>query len=254
MKHILFEKRNDIGIIKFNSPNTLNVLNCNFLDELNHLLIKLYNDNNLSALILIGEGKAFIAGADINEIQKMNAEQSTEFALYINTTLKLIENFPKPVVAGVNGYALGGGLMFALSADFIYASDEAIFGYPELKLGVIPAGGHRRLVDRVGTAYAKELIFTGKNINAEEALNIKLINKIVKSDLLLEEVLNLCVKIGQVSPHALMESKKILNVSLDNTFELALDKEFERGESVFKYPDANEGFTAFIEKRKPIWK
>ena len=256
MKYMIFEKKDDIGILRFNNPEKLNTLNSDFIKELHIFFKKLYLNKKIRALILTGEGKAFIGGADIDEMHNMNPKLAKDFSILGNSTFKLIQEFPLPVIAAVNGYALGGGLELVISADFAYASNRAKFGLPEVNLGLIPGwGACRRLFKRVGLSMAKELILTGKIINAEEALKIGLINKVTEPDILMECALKVATEIINASPNAIKEAKELINFCAEsNSFSKSmLEAEIEKFKIVFSHPDVKEGTKAFIEKRKPVW-
>jgi enoyl-CoA hydratase len=255
LKNLLFEKKNNIGILTFNNPKSLNALNSETFFELRDILGELKNDKSLRILILTGEGKAFVAGADIKEMQSMNPQQAKEFSALGNLVFNLIENFPVPTIAAVNGFALGGGLELVLSADFAYASKSAKFGFPELSLGLIPGfGGSKRLSDRIGLQMAKELIFTARMISAEDALRFKIINQITEPEELLNKVLQTAEEIIKVSPNAVKEVKELLNSCPGCKIGEAVSIENNKFRLIFSHPDSKIGMSAFIEKTKPLWK
>jgi enoyl-CoA hydratase len=255
MKYILFEKKDEIGILTFNNPERLNVLSTACLKELQQCLIDLSSDTVLKALILKGKGKAFAAGADLRELQCMSPQQAKAFSRLGNAICKLIQDFPVPVIAAVNGYALGGGLELVLSADFAYASRWAKFGLPELSLGLTPGfGGTKRLSERIGMALAKELIFTARSLKADEALRLHLVNKVVDPEELLESAFATAQEIGHVSPYAVREAKALLNACSDTPLDSTIEVETDKFGLLFAHGDAQEGMTAFLEKRAPAWR
>jgi 3-hydroxypropionyl-coenzyme A dehydratase len=183
MKHVLIEKDFDIAIVKINRPDVLNVLNYELVSELLDIFNNIINDNKINAVILTGVGnKAFCAGGDLNQVIKMDPSQAEKYASHIHNLLNTIENLEKPVIAAINGYALGGGCQLALACDIRIASANAKIGQTEVKIGIPPGwGGTQRLARIVGIAKAKELIFTGKILCANEAKEINLFNMVVSS-------------------------------------------------------------------------
>ncbi|MCP4177532.1 MAG: hypothetical protein GY756_07180 [bacterium] len=251
MKYLNFEKKENIGIITINNPESLNALNSTMLKELELLMLDLSSDTHIRVLVITGIGKAFAAGSDIKEFQTMTPYQAKEYATYGKLILGLIENFHAPVISAVNGYALGGGLELVLSTDFTYASEKALLGLPELTLGLIPGfGGCKRLSDRVGIQLAKELIFTARMLNAEQALNVGLITKITKTEKLMDEVLKTAEEIQRLSPNAVKEVKELLNSCKDNSFDQIAKVENNKFGLIFSHEEAKVGISAFINKRK----
>jgi enoyl-CoA hydratase len=254
-KNLIFELKNKIGILKINSPQTLNALSRDMLQEIYSFLGDQLNNKSLGILIITGEGKAFIAGADIKEMNNMDPLAARNFSILGNHIMRVIETFPVPVIAAVNGYALGGGLELVLSADFAYASKNAKLGFPELSLGLIPGfGGCKRLSDRIGMALAKELIFSGRIIAADEAMKLKLVNKVTEPEELLPEVLKAAESIMALSPNGLRESKALLNQCNDLSMDEITKIEVNKFGLLFAHPDSRIGMTSFIEKTKPVWK
>ncbi|MBW8003539.1 MAG: 3-hydroxybutyryl-CoA dehydrogenase, partial [Planctomycetes bacterium] len=198
MKCLSFEKRERLGLLKINRPQALNALNRALLEELDRFLSTQITSENIRVLILTGEGKAFIAGADIKEMQSFNESQIREFCNLGHRVARRLETLEQVTIAAVNGYALGGGLEMALACDFIYAASNARLGQPEVSLGVIPGfGGTQRLSRAVGTRKAKEMISTGQLLDAEESLRFGLVNKVVEPDRLLDEAMGAAEKIIQ---------------------------------------------------------
>jgi enoyl-CoA hydratase len=251
MKYLKFEKKENIGIIKINNPESLNALNTQMLKELEHLLLDISSNSDIRVLIITGIGKAFAAGADIKELENMSPYQAKKYSAYGKSVFLLIENFPAPVISAVNGYALGGGLELVLSTDFTYASEKALLGIPELTLGVIPGfGGCKRLSDRIGIQLAKELIFTARTITAEQALGINLITKVTKPEELMNEALKTANEIQKLSPNAVKEVKELLNSCKNNTFEQVAKIETNKFGLIFTHPEAKDGIAAFVNKHK----
>jgi len=255
-QNIIFEKEGPVAIIKFNRPKALNAINPEVLAEANDALDKIQEDRSLRVLVLTGAGdKAFVAGADITHMVNLSPLEARKFSRMGHEFMARLEAFHIPVIACVNGFALGGGAEIAMASDFIYASENAKFGQPEINLGVIPGfGGTQRLPRLVGKARAKELCMTGEMITAEEAREIGLVNKVFPPDRLWEETMktaNTIASRGKVSLKAVKECiERGGNLDLiegclmeSDSFALCMAS-----------PDGKEGMTAFIEKRKPEFK
>jgi enoyl-CoA hydratase len=256
---IHFEIKDAIGLLTINRPIKLNALNTEVLSELKELLSDLKKDENfaIKGLILTGEGeKAFIAGADIQEMNDMTPSDAYTLGQLGQHVTLSFESLQIPVIAAVNGFALGGGLEMAMGADFIYATTNAIFGQPEVKLGLIPGfGGTQRLAKLVGRNFAKELIYTGRNINAEEALKMQLVLKVFPSKIaMIEEATKTLKQISENSSFAVAISKKVMNEGIDLTINEGLQLEKRQFSAIFSSEDMREGTNAFINKRKPIFK
>jgi len=250
--NLIIEIEDGIATLTINRPKTLNALNTDMLRELSRAFDELEGNPKVNVAILTGAGKAFVAGADISEMRDKNAVEGREFGLLGQSVFTKVENLSKPVIAAVNGYALGGGTELALSCDMIYASEKAKFGQPEVGLGVTPGfGGTQRLPRRVGLAMAKELIFTGRIIGAEEALRIGLANKVVPQDSLLEEVKGLAKEIASKGQVSVRLAKAVMNRGMDTDINSALMLEADAFGLCFSTADQKEGMTAFLEKRKP---
>jgi len=254
-KNLIVEVKDGIGILKINRPKALNALNTETVIEIKHAANELNTNKDIRVVILTGEGdKAFVAGADILEMKDMNALEGMAFSQRGHEAFSVLENMGKPVIAAVNGFALGGGFELALACDFIYASDKARVGFPETTLGIHPGfGGTQRTAKIAGLAKAKELIFTGKMITAQEAYEMGLINKVVPHDQLMNEVMAIAEKIKANGPVAIRFAKECINksLSLDNKEGLMLEaKDFGL---CFATKDQKEGMTAFVDKRKPTY-
>ncbi|MGM0405177.1 MAG: enoyl-CoA hydratase/isomerase family protein [Thermoplasmatota archaeon] len=246
------EKDDDIPIIKIDNP-PMNAICTELLDSLEKTLNLLEDDENIQVVIIEGVGKAFVAGADISEMIDMSPKDAEEFSKKGQELFNKIENFPVPVIAAVDGYALGGGMELAMACDIIIASDRSLFGQPEVGLGVIPGfGGTQRLPRIVGAKKAKELIFTGKKIDAKEAYEIGLTNKIVDPENLMEEVMKLSKSISKNGPLAVKYAKRAINEG--GLLDKASYKEIEMFKKCFETEDQKIGMDAFLNKKEPEFK
>ena len=246
---------NNIFIITINRPDKLNALNKIVLQELDMAVQQVYDDTNIKAAIITGEGtKAFVAGADISEFVEASDEGGASLARKGQNIFFKIENAPKPIIAAVNGFALGGGCELAMACHFRLGSENAKFGQPEVNLGLIPGyGGTQRLTMLVGKGKAMELMMTGNMIDAKEAKGLGLINHITTSDLLLEKTKEILNIILTKSPIAI--SKVIAAINAYSRVDInGFEEEIKLFGEVFSSADKKEGTSAFIEKRKPIFK
>jgi enoyl-CoA hydratase len=211
---------------------------------------------DVRAVILTGEGeKSFVAGADVAEMKGMSSAEALVFSRLGHEALGMMENLDKPVIAAVNGFALGGGLEIALACDFIYASEKAKLGVPEVTLGIFPGfGGTQRLPRLIGKGRAKELIFTGRMIDASEAYELGIVNKVFPSDKLMDEVFKTARAIAQNSPVAVTLAKGAVNAGYDEGREEGEAIEMTAWGNAFATSDQKEGMGAFLEKRKPQFK
>jgi len=255
-ENIILEVNTPVATIFFNRPKALNALNNALFDELDIALDQIKDTTDIKVLILTGSGdKAFVAGADIAELVKMNPLEGKFFSRKGQKVFSKVEDLPIPVIAAVNGFALGGGLEAALGCDFIYASDKALFGLPEINLGLIPGfGGTQRLARRIGSNRAKELIFTGKNINAQTAMEYGIVNKICVPDTLMEDVLKTANLIASKGKVALRSAKEVIQNGLNVDLESGCRIENDVFGLNMASEDAKEGTHAFLEKRKPVFK
>jgi enoyl-CoA hydratase len=255
-KNLLVEVEDGITLVKINRPQVLNALNEETLRELQGALKEVAGRKDVRAVILTGEGdKAFVAGADIAAMKAMNPTDALAFSRLGHDTLGMIENLTKPVIAAVNGFALGGGLEIALACDFIYASEKAKLGVPEVTLGIFPGfGGTQRLPRLIGKGKAKELIFTGGMIDASEAYNLGIVNKVFPTDQLMEEVFKTARTIAQNGPVAVSMAKGSVNAGYDMEGAEGEAIEITAWANVFATHDQKEGMGAFLEKRKPQFK
>lgn len=251
---VVTEKKERIGFVKINRPEVYNAVSVEAIVELEQAMKVFNDDEEVSVVIITGEGKAFVSGSDISRLVQMDSIKAREYSQIGQRVLSFIENMEKPVIAAVNGFALGSGCELAMACDLRIASEKAKFGQPEVKLGLIPGhAGTQRLARLVGIAKAKELIFTGEMIDAQEALKIGLVNKVVAPDGLLDEAESLAKKIIEVGPTAVRLAKTVLNRGIDANLTTANAYETEAFGILFSTEEAKEGMQAFLEKRKPNW-
>ncbi len=242
-----------IAIVTISRPEALNALNSKFFAEMNSLLAELEKNNAVKIIIITGEGKAFVAGADISEMVNMNSQQGQDFSKKGQDTFNKIEDIDKPVIAAVNGFALGGGCELAMSTDFRIASNLAKFGQPEVNLGLIPGyAGTQRLARIVGLSNALYLLYTADMITADEALRMGLVQKVVEPDQLLTEAVAIAKKIASKGPNAIKKVKKVTRKGLLGDFYDGCNLEAKEFGTLFGN-EGTEGMTAFLEKRKPNW-
>jgi len=250
---ILTETRGRVGLITFNRPKAFNALNDQLMSDVGDALDAFDKDENIKAIVITGNEKAFAAGADIKEMvgkSALDMSQTDHVAVYGR-----IRTIKKPVIAAVSGWALGGGCEVALSCDMIIASDTAKFGLPEVTLGVIPgAGGTQRLVRAVGKALAMEMILNDRKLSAQEALQHGLVNRVVPVSDYLNEALKLADEIASRAPLAARAAKKMINASYETFLSEGLAEEKQTFYKLFNTEDQKEGMNAFAEKRKPEWK
>ncbi|WP_321493019.1 enoyl-CoA hydratase-related protein [uncultured Desulfobacter sp.] len=255
-ENIILEIDSSIAIISFNRPKALNALNNALLDELDIALDQILAHKGIRVLILTGTGdKAFVAGADISELTQMDTLAAKYFSRKGQKIFSKIEALPFPAIAAVNGFALGGGSEVALACDFIYASEKAVFGLPEINLGLIPGfGGTQRLSRVVGKNRAKEMIFTGGNITADKALEYGMVNQVCPHESLMDEVKKTAQRIASKGCVALRAAKEAIQAGLGCDLETGCLIENDAFAVVLASPDAKEGTSAFLEKRKPEFK
>ena len=255
-ENIIFELKEEIATVTFNRPKALNALNSALLAELSNALDEIAADEDIRVLVLTGAGdKSFVAGADITELATFNSLQAKNFATNGHSIINKLQKLPIAAIAAVNGFALGGGTEIAIACDFIYASENAKFGQPEINLGIIPGfGGTQRLPRLIGTNLAKELIFTGKIISAEEAFQIGLANKVVPPDKLMEEVMKIAKEIASKGRVSLRGAKQAINCGINVDLATGCGIEIDAFALCMSSKDAKEGTTAFLEKRKAEFK
>jgi enoyl-CoA hydratase len=253
MKFIKIIVENYIATITIDRPEVLNAMNKVVVAELKKAMEDCVENDNVGVIVITGAGeKAFIAGADIKSMQKMSGREALEFSREGQEMTMVIENSPKPVIAAINGFALGGGCEIALACDMRIASENAKFSQPEVTLGIIPGwGGTQRLPRLIGKGRAIEMISSGEMIDAEEALRIGLVNHVVQQPELLEKVYTLAKSILKNGPAAVGAALKCIHQGFDKHLENGLDIELNVFADLFETDEQREGTTAFVEKRKP---
>jgi enoyl-CoA hydratase len=255
-ENIIVEVNEGVATITFNRPKALNALSAELMNEFSCALYEIDGNEDIRVLILTGAGsKSFVAGADISELAKFTPLQAKFFTEKGQVTIDKIQQLSIPVIAAVNGFALGGGCEVALACDFIYASENAKFGLPEINLGLIPGfGGTQRLPRLVGTNMAKEMIFTGMMLSAEEAHRIGLVNKVCEPDALMEKVLKTAEGIASKGKISLRAAKQSINYGMNTDLASGCKYEVDAFSLCIASEDSKEGTTAFLEKRKPDFK
>lgn len=253
-ENLLFDIKDGICTITVNRPDKMNALNKNVLDDLDNAFTEVYENDRIKSVIITGTGnKAFVAGADISEFENLIPDLAADLARRGQTIFDKIESSSKPVVAAVNGFALGGGCELALACHFIYASENAKFGQPEVNLGLIPGyGGTQRLTQLIGKGRSMELLMTGKMITAKEAQEYGIVNEVTPAETLLEKVRETLKLIQSKAPLAV--SRIISCVNNFDHDQQGYDFEIEMFEECFGTDDVKEGTTAFLQKRKPEFK
>lgn len=251
MEFVTYEIEGQVGIVTINRPKALNALNSQVLDDLNEVIDGVDTDA-VRCLILTGAGeKSFVAGADIGEMSTLTKTEAEAFGKKGNDVFRKLETLPIPVIAAVNGFALGGGCEISMSCDIRICSDNAVFGQPEVGLGVTPGfGGTQRLARLVGPGMAKQLIYTARNIKADEALRIGLVNAVYTQEELMPAAKKMAAGIAKNAPIAVRNCKKAINDGLEASMDEAIIIEEKLFGDCFESYDQKEGMTAFLEKRK----
>ena len=251
MEYIVYEQKGSYAVITISREKALNALNSQVLDELNETLDAV-NLEEVRCLILTGAGaKSFVAGADIGEMSTLTKAEGEAFGKKGNDVFRKLETFPIPVIAAVNGFALGGGCEISMSCDIRICSDNAVFGQPEVGLGITPGfGGTQRLARLVGPGMAKQMIYTARNIKADEALRIGLVNAVYTQDELMAAAEKMAAGIAKKAPIAVRNCKKAINDGLDADMDEAIVIEEKLFGDCFESYDQKEGMAAFLEKRK----
>ncbi len=251
MEFIKYEQTGQIAVITINREKALNALNSDVLTQLDQTLDAV-NLDEVRCLIITGAGqKSFVAGADIGEMKDLSKQKAEDFGMKGNLVFRKIETFPIPVIAAINGFALGGGCELAMSCDIRIASENARFGQPETGLGITPGfGGTQRLARIINVGKAKELIYACTQIKAQEALSIGLVNAVYPQEQLMEEATKLATKIANNAPIAVRASKKAINEGLQVDMDSAIRIEAQRFGSCFETQDQKNAMTAFVEKSK----
>lgn len=251
-ENIIVERHDKVGLIRLNRPQALNALNKAVMDELTSALQEMENDDNILCMVLTGNERAFAAGADIKEMA-----EGSPVDLYnrdFGSRWEILRKLRKPIIAAVNGYALGGGCELAMACDMIIAGEGAQFGQPEINLGIIPgAGGTQRLTKTVGKAKAMEWVLTGRFFTASEAERAGLVTKVVPDEAVLDEAMKLAEVIASKPPIAVQLAKSAVLTALDSTLDVGLAYERQNFYLLFSTQDQKEGMKAFLEKRPPKW-
>lgn len=251
MDFIVYEQKDMVGVITISREKALNALNSTVLEELDKTLDAV-NLEEVRCLILTGAGeKSFVAGADIGEMSSLSKAEGEAFGKKGNDVFRKLETFPIPVIAAVNGFALGGGCEIAMSCDIRICSENAVFGQPEVGLGITPGfGGTQRLARLVGAGMAKQMIYTARNIKADEAYRIGLVNAVYTSEELMPAAEKMAAGIAKNAPIAVRNCKKAINDGLDADMDAAIVIEEKLFGGCFESEDQKEGMAAFLEKRK----
>ena len=249
------EQLDQITVMKVSAPKSLNALNSTVLKEIDHFVSHL-DTTQTRVLIVTGDGeKAFVAGADISEMAHLYEKEGYEFSKIGAVAFRKLETLPIPVIAAVNGFALGGGCELAMACDIRIASNKAKFGQPEVGLGITPGfSGTYRLAKLVGQGYAKEMIFTGKAIRADEALRIGLVNAVYEPEELMDKAIEMAQKMIKNAPLAIKYAKQCINESYDLIAEDAIELENTNFGKCFATEDQKEGMSAFLEKREAVFR
>jgi enoyl-CoA hydratase len=254
-KNIKFDVQDHVALITISRPKALNALNSDTLREIEQAIEDVASDDSIYVLVFTGEGKSFVAGADIGEMKNFSPEEARRFAKLGHQVFNRISSLCKPSIAAINGYALGGGCELALACDIRIASTKMSMGQPEVGLGITPGfGATKRLVEAVGQAKAKELIFTGEYLKADEALRIGLVNKVVELDELMPTTMNMAQAIASKAQLAIRYAKLAIEQSLYADHQTASHIETSAFALCFANEDQAEGMSAFLDKRNPDFK
>lgn len=254
-KNLIVETDGDILIVKINRERAMNALNRETIEEMQRMFSFYWTDDKIKVVLVTGVGKAFVAGADITELADLDARSGSDTAARGQYLMKSIQNFPKPVIAVVNGFALGGGCELAMACDIRLASAKAKMGQPEVNLGILPGyGGTQRLPRLVGKGKAMQLILTGEMIGAEEAYRIGLVDEVYAPEELWDKAMAIAQVIAAKGPVAIQLAKECINRGLDVNLSAGCDLEKASFGSVCGTDDKNEGMEAFLEKRKAEFK
>jgi len=253
---ILFQKEENIAIITMNQSRNMNALSNELIEELILVIDEVESDDEIGALIITGQKKYFAVGADIREVVKLESPiHAHNFINSIKLVFTRIENLEKPVIAAISGLTLGGGCELTMVCDIRIASENAKFGLPEINIGVLPGGGGTQRLPRIiGVGRAKELLFTGDTIDAQEAYRIGLVNKIVPDDSLMDKAKELAIKLSKKPTYGLRMIKTAVNNGMNMELGMALSYESRCFEFLFSTEDQKEGLKAFVEKRKPVFR
>ena len=249
-ENIIFEKKDGIGYVTVNRPEVLNALNDSVIEELDSVFRAIDRDDEVRVVIITGAGRAFVAGADIAQMSRLDGSEGRVMSMRGQKVMEFIEFMDKPVIAAVNGFALGGGNELSMACDIRIASETAKFGQPEVNLGIIPGyGGTQRLPRLVGRGLAKKLIYSAEIIDAEEAYRIGLVDEIVPADQLMDTAAKLAETIASKAPIAVKLAKAAINNGMNTDLKTGVQFEAEAYASTFVSEDRVEGMKAFLEKR-----
>lgn len=249
---VLYEEKGAVALITFDRDEKLNAMNSRTVIRSTELFEEVDRADHIRAAVLTGKGRAFIAGADIEEYSGQGFAEFSEYQERGRKMYEAIESNRKPFVAAVNGYALGGGFEMVLACDLVVASREAEMGLPEIHLGLLPGGGGtQKLARLVGRNLAKEYLMTGRRLTPEEALRLGVVNRVVEPDMLLEEALDLAGKLARRAPFAVREAKRLVNQGMESPLGVSLSFEQAALSNLYQTQDATEGIKAFVEKRRP---
>lgn len=254
-KTVLLEVKNGIGYIIINRPEALNALSSQVLADLNEVLDQVEKSEEIRVVIVTGAGeKAFVAGADIKEMDLMSPIQAFEYMTFANDTFTRLSDLRQPTIAVINGYALGGGMELALSTDIRIGFEKTVVGFPEVGLGIIPGfAGTQRMSRLIGTSRAKELIFTARTVKGQEAYDLGILNKLVPAEELLSSAEELAAAIMKNAPLAVEKAKHVIQVGAELPLKNAIRLETEAEALLFSTEDKLEGMRAFVEKRKAVF-
>jgi len=253
-KNLTIERDGQIAVLTINRPEALNAINVETMTEIGNAILEVGRDDSVRAVIVTGAGKAFVAGADIAELKDKDGMEARAISQLGQRTFNIVENIAKPVIAAVNGYALGGGLELAMACDVRIASTRAKMGQPEVTIGAVPGfAGTQRLPSLIGLGRAKEMLMTGTPIDAETALSWGLVNKVVEPDELIDAAKDMCRAIAKNGPAAIGMVKGCANRSTGADVDAGGMHESDAFGLCFASGEAKEGISAFFEKRPPAW-
>lgn len=254
-KTVLLEVKNSIGYITINRPEALNALSSRVLTDLNDVLDQVEQSEEIRVVIVTGAGeKAFVAGADIKEMDVMSPIQAFEYMTFANNTFTRLSDLRQPTIAVLNGYALGGGMELALSTDIRIGFEKTVVGFPEVGLGIIPGfAGTQRMSRLIGTSRTKELIFTARTVKGQEAYELGILNKLVSAEELLSSAEELAAAMIKNAPLAVEKAKHVIQVGSELPLKNAIRLETEAEALLFSTEDKVEGMRAFVEKSKPVF-
>lgn len=252
MEYVNLETDGNVAVLTINNPKALNALSTAVLKDLDTAIEDVKNNKDVDVLVITGAGaKSFVAGADIAEMKDKTAEEAAEYGAFGNKVFRKIETLDIPVIAAINGFALGGGNELAMAADIRLASDKAVFGQPEVGLGITPGfGGTQRLARLIPVGLAKEIIYTGRNFKADKALEIGLVNAVYPAEELMDQAMKMAKIIAGNAPLAVQASKRAINKGLDLDMDDAIALEVEEFSNTFNTEDQTYGMEYFLDKNK----